>query len=282
MKLFKIGKRIIIGITLIGTGIVAAYRIGTYAKDTIYYHNSLYQDVVSDQLAYIADYDDSDVGAENIKDPPDFKAIQNLSSDIQETHNQESENNSQILEKDSEIKEKVEQLFQSESMTLQNEQNTANIPQKVQTQSIQSQPTTQSSVASENNSSHSLNTGFYNSNDNSSLQNLMNEYRLSLGLSELVYDSSLQDYANTRVEEISKVFSHTRPNGEYAVSYKGPYRSEIIANGGSKASRVLSSWKLSDSHNEIIISTNYTRFAVSHYTIKTETGTKNYWVTIFA
>lgn len=282
MKLFKIGKRIIIGITLIGTGIVAAYRIGTYAEDTIYYHNSLYQDVVSEQLAYIADYDDSDVGAENINDPPDFNAFQSQSSDIQESHNQESNDNSRILENDSERIEKVNQLFQSEPITTQKEQISTNIPQKVQTQPKPSQQITQPSVTSENNSSQSINTGFYLLNDNSSLQNLMNEYRLSLGLSELTYDSSLQDYANTRAEEISKVFSHTRPNGEYAVSYKGPYRSEVIANGGSKASRVLSSWKLSDSHNEIIISTNYTRFAVSHYTIKTETGTKNYWVTIFA
>lgn len=282
MKLFKIGKRIIIGITLIGTGIVAAYRIGTYAEDIIYYHNSLYQDVVSEQLAYIADYDDSDVGAENINDPPDFNAFQSQSSDIQESHNQESNDNSRILENDSERIEKVNQLFQSEPITTQKEQISTNIPQKVQTQPKPSQQITQPSVTSENNSSQSINTGFYLLNDNSSLQNLMNEYRLSLGLSELTYDSSLQDYANTRAEEISKVFSHTRPNGEYAVSYKGPYRSEVIANGGSKASRVLSSWKLSDSHNEIIISTNYTRFAVSHYTIKTETGTKNYWVTIFA
>ena len=50
MKFLKIGKRILIGVTILATGLFVAYRIGTYHQNIIEYNNVLVKDIVKSEL----------------------------------------------------------------------------------------------------------------------------------------------------------------------------------------------------------------------------------------
>ena len=90
MKFLKIGKRVLIGVTLLATGLFVAYRIGTYHQDIIEYNNVLVKDIVKSELeSAIQTVDDVDIGL-NVKEAQSGSQIvaevQNLSSTEEKEH----------------------------------------------------------------------------------------------------------------------------------------------------------------------------------------------------
>lgn len=110
---------------------------------------------------------------------------------------------------------------------------------------------------------------------------IVNEERSNAGLSYLETDESLSKAAQLRAEELTKKFSHTRPNGSScftaiksdAFGSKG----ENIAMGQTDASAVMISWMDSAGHRENILNPSFTHIGVGCYTYE---GRKH-WVQLF-
>ncbi|MCH5267673.1 MAG: Ig-like domain-containing protein [Lachnospiraceae bacterium] len=116
---------------------------------------------------------------------------------------------------------------------------------------------------------------------------LVNKERKKKGLKTLKMDSKLQKAARARAKEITKKFSHTRPNGKKAhtvlKSYGVTYHvcGENIAAGQPTAKRVMSDWMNSKGHRANILYKSYTRMGVGLYKAPNKKY-KYYWVQIFA
>ncbi|MBQ8568151.1 MAG: hypothetical protein IJ446_02930 [Oscillospiraceae bacterium] len=114
---------------------------------------------------------------------------------------------------------------------------------------------------------------------------IVNKKRAAAGLSSLESDDKLNKAAAERAKEISRSFSHTRPDGsscfsilkEYDVSYWTV--GENIAYGSSTPSDVMEMWMNSAGHKSNIMSSSFTRIGVGHYVDSSGT---HYWVQIFA
>ena len=109
---------------------------------------------------------------------------------------------------------------------------------------------------------------------------LVNQERGKNGLPPLTYKSDLQALADKRAEEISKSFSHTRPDGKNCFSVFDDYGfgnsfyrlGENIAYGYQTPADVMNGWMNSSGHRENILG-NYTGIVVGVY--------GNYWVQLF-
>ncbi len=114
----------------------------------------------------------------------------------------------------------------------------------------------------------------------------INQARVKAGVSPLKLNTSLVNAANVRAEEISEVFSHSRPDGscfstvldDLGISY---YCSgENIAAGMSSASEASIQWVNSPSHYENIVNPDFTQLGVGYYYDENSTY-KYHWVQIF-
>ncbi|RSU08949.1 CAP domain-containing protein, partial [Vagococcus elongatus] len=109
---------------------------------------------------------------------------------------------------------------------------------------------------------------------------LLNEYRVKNGLKALNVNSILQAGADIRAEEISEVFSHTRPNGSYhstVIQEVAPGTifngmGENIAGGGfasfsgkDAAEKMLQLWINSPDHNSILLDSSSNEAGVGFY-----------------
>lgn len=110
---------------------------------------------------------------------------------------------------------------------------------------------------------------------------LVNEERRKAGLSELTYASgNLAKAAQIRADEITQVFSHTRPNGKVCFSVLYEFNiypnaaGENIAKGYPTPEAVMIGWMNSKGHRENILNPNFNTVAVG------KKGT--HWVQIFA
>ncbi|RGF75830.1 hypothetical protein DWZ26_05070 [Ruminococcus sp. AF31-14BH] len=78
--------------------------------------------------------------------------------------------------------------------------------------------------------------------------------------------TSLQDAANTRAIEITYSYSHTRPNGNRAITDLYPYAhtdAENLAKGQSSAEQVCDDWFSSPTHNRNIVNNSYRTIGIS-------------------
>lgn len=78
--------------------------------------------------------------------------------------------------------------------------------------------------------------------------------------------TSLQDPANTRAIEITYSYSHTRPNGNRAITDLYPYAhtdAENLAKGQSSAEQVCDDWFSSPTHNRNIVNNSYRTIGIS-------------------
>lgn len=100
----------------------------------------------------------------------------------------------------------------------------------------------------------------------------VNQARREAGLNELVYIDEFQAGADTRAQELTVSFSHTRPNGQSrgtAYNYcplKGTVYmvcSENIASGCTTAKSVFNAWMNSEGHRKAIMSEYVTGFVAS-------------------
>lgn len=105
----------------------------------------------------------------------------------------------------------------------------------------------------------------------------VNSERASAGLAALELDANLTAAAQIRAEEITRSFSHTRPDGSsFATVTTGAY-GENIAKGQSSAARVMAAWMSSSGHRANILNARYTKIGICAYNY----GGIMYWVQLF-
>ena len=108
---------------------------------------------------------------------------------------------------------------------------------------------------------------------------LLNEQRVTNGLSPLTADSTLTAAAVQRAAETVIYFSHTRPNGSRCfTAFDGGWRGENIAAGQADPDEVITGWMNSTGHRENILKANYTSVGVGCFNYK---GI-NFWVQCFS
>lgn len=113
---------------------------------------------------------------------------------------------------------------------------------------------------------------------------LINDIRKENSLSPLSANAAVQNAAQIRSKEQTKLFSHTRPNGnscfsvlsDEGISYKGS--GENIAYGQKSAEDVVNAWMASEAHRANILSKNFTDIGVGCYI--SPSGTI-YWTQLF-
>lgn len=113
---------------------------------------------------------------------------------------------------------------------------------------------------------------------------LVNKERAKAGLGELTLDKTIEKAAFTRAKEITRSFSHTRPDGsnfssvlkEHGITYRGS--GENIAWGQKSPEEVMKAWMNSEGHRANILNPNFKKIGVGHY--QNEKGT-NYWAQLF-
>ncbi len=97
----------------------------------------------------------------------------------------------------------------------------------------------------------------------------VNQARREAGLNELVYVNEFQSGANTRAQELTQKFSHTRPNGSgsgTAYSYSNLYLEvyigcgENIVSGAKTPKQAFDAWMNSSGHRSTILSPLATHF----------------------
>lgn len=108
---------------------------------------------------------------------------------------------------------------------------------------------------------------------------LVNEKREEEGLDPLVWNKTLTKDALSRAKEISKKFSHTRPNGKewYTLDEKNMY-GENLGKNYSTAQEVFDAWMNSESHKENILWKDFTQIGIALYITK---DGSYYWVQEF-
>lgn len=107
----------------------------------------------------------------------------------------------------------------------------------------------------------------------------INAERKKAGRSQLKYSYDLDSYANVRAKELTKNFSHTRPDG--TEFYSGtPYKSgvaEDIAAGFADAKNLFKSWMENPEYLKGIIKAEYDKVAFGFFTDQNNKH-KYYWV----
>ena len=111
---------------------------------------------------------------------------------------------------------------------------------------------------------------------------MVNELRTSLGLNELRWFEPYENICNIRGAEIAIKFSHTRPNGKYAIYTNSAGMEfklgENIAGGHRTAEEVFNGWYNSQGHYENMIKDRYTKYYAACF--QDENGVC-FWVQLF-
>lgn len=113
----------------------------------------------------------------------------------------------------------------------------------------------------------------------------INTERENAGLSPLLLDETVCDYAQIRAQEITESFSHTRLNGENYWEELGRLGvdyypgGENIAAGNSTVSATMNQWMNSPGHKANILKEGIGKVGIGY--VETEGGYHHYWVQIF-
>ena len=113
---------------------------------------------------------------------------------------------------------------------------------------------------------------------------MTNEQRAEAGLKPLKAAFDLSDEAATRAEEVTRVYSHTRPDGtSFATVFKkGSYKTvgENLQAGASTPEEAMRQWMNSPTHRANILSEEYEELGVG-YIYAPDSKYKHYWVQLF-
>lgn len=112
---------------------------------------------------------------------------------------------------------------------------------------------------------------------------LVNIERRKAGVKPLVLSDELMRAAAVRSQEVTKVFSHTGPDGtpfSSIVSRHGRRIGENIGGGYQTPEEVVDSWMHSEGHRKNILHPDFTELGVG-YTYEENSQYKHYWVQIF-
>lgn len=101
---------------------------------------------------------------------------------------------------------------------------------------------------------------------------LTNEERAKNGRAPLQYNQYLTDFAMTRAQELSILFSHTRPDGTT------PNIKQNIAAGNMTPEQVVNGWMNSDGHRVTMLGSSYNYIGIGIY--KSDDG-RMFWVQAF-
>ncbi len=139
---------------------------------------------------------------------------------------------------------------------------------------------------------------------------IQNQYRTEKGITPLVWSNELYNVAKIRSKELTRLYSHTRPNGEYCqklfVEYFGKERCKMFQNnyrqltlsrglnyvisaencyvenagcGCYGAMRIMDAWKSSPGHFRNILDTEILSGSISCFRSSNNT---EYWISSFA
>ena len=111
---------------------------------------------------------------------------------------------------------------------------------------------------------------------------IMNDERIAVGLSPLMWDAHLEYGAVTRATELSAFFDkdHMRPNGSYWFTIDPAHvRGENIYKGKGNAAGAMKSWLNSPIDRENFMCPEFTKCAIIVY--KTDAG-EYFWSALFA
>jgi Uncharacterized protein with SCP/PR1 domains len=114
---------------------------------------------------------------------------------------------------------------------------------------------------------------------------LMNEERQKVGVSPLTMNNEISALAQIRAQEITNLFSHTRPNGSsfYSIIVNNnlPYSNiaENIAAGQTTPQSVMTSWMNSPGHKANILNPALKEVGIGCHYI--DSGYNWYWVQLF-
>ena len=106
---------------------------------------------------------------------------------------------------------------------------------------------------------------------------LVNAARAKQGLSALRADAELTRAARVRAEEITRKFSHTRPDGTSWSTVSNSAFGENIAMGQRTADKVMAAWLTSSGHRANILRASYGSIGVCCHV----SGGVTYWVQLF-
>lgn len=106
---------------------------------------------------------------------------------------------------------------------------------------------------------------------------MINSLRKGKNLNTLTWDETLYKCAQNRAKEITKKYSHSRPNGKSCGTICKIYKGENIAKGQTSAYSVYEAWYKSAGHKANMERKGFEKFAVACYKMN---GTY-YWVTAF-
>lgn len=134
-------------------------------------------------------------------------------------------------------------------------------------------------------------TGKKNTTTDISLQkkviSIVNQNRKKQGLEALTMDEKLMKAAQDRAKELTKSFSHTRPNGTSCFTIFEKYKitpmasGENIAAGQRSAADVMDSWMNSQGHKENIMNNKFKKIGVGLVIVPNDMYSY-YWVQMFA
>ncbi len=108
---------------------------------------------------------------------------------------------------------------------------------------------------------------------------LVNEQRAQNGLPALTVTASLRDTAHLRAVELTKSYSHTRPDGSSCFTAFPPSHAygENVARGQNSPEDVMQSWMGSSAHRANILNPDFTQLGVGCI----REGDTLYWVQCF-
>ncbi len=121
-------------------------------------------------------------------------------------------------------------------------------------------------------------TAFAGNGQESTAFEKVNQIRVENGLQPLAWNSGIEAAGNVRAEEISRSFSHTRPDGSawYTADANLLY-GENLAEYYDTAEEVVDAWMASPEHKANILSAQFTTGAISTYQMDGRT----YWAEEF-
>lgn len=106
----------------------------------------------------------------------------------------------------------------------------------------------------------------------------VNQARIDIGLSELVWSEELAAAAEVRAQEIHQSFSHTRPDGSpWWTANSEIIYGENIAKGYQTADSVVTAWMESSDHKENILYSGFQTIGIAVYNV----DGKWYWAQEF-
>lgn len=114
---------------------------------------------------------------------------------------------------------------------------------------------------------------------------LVNSERAQAGCRPLKFSDILQNGATVRAQELTQLFSHTRPDGSDCTTvvsqYLGKYwLGENIAAGQTSPEEVVDSWMKSPGHRANILNAKFKEIGVG-FAYKVDDKYSYYWVQIF-